>query len=325
MSGTSRSIARSTGVAGLALTAFIAATAACDGDAASPTQPQHATTQNLAEPQRIQGDSAPPDNTATVDDQDLSIPLTIGELVPPSPAASEVIWLAAEKLTQECMAERGFEYDPLPSPAYARSWLDFRASQLMTAERAQTLGYHPVPYSMPPELAAAYVELEERTNSDPAYRAAYSAQPGEAAQLGCSVLASEQLNFEAELMSREFQAIMSNAEAEVFEAINADPTYSAAVAAWSACMSDGGYDYATPDDAFADERWFTEPGAPTELERATALHDASCRDAVGLNDAARNAQQRAVARWIERNHATVQALRSAESELLAAAQRLLGE
>lgn len=318
-------------VARLALVGAAIAMAACDGAAPAAEQSTHlagATARSVVA-QSLDGrelghrGSTSSDFPAVVDDQDLSVPLTIGELVPPSPATSEFIWLAAEKLTRECMAQRGFDYSPLPSPEFERGWREFRDGQLMTTSRAQASGYQPVPYAMPPDLAEAYIELEELTNSNPAYRAAYSAQAGEAAELGCSVVAHERLWARADLMSADFGRLIGEAEGEVLAAIHANPTYRAAVTAWSTCMSAGGYDYLTPDDAFADERWFTASGTPTEAERAAALHDASCREAVGLNVAARQAQQQAVAAWIEQNHATVQALRAAETEMLSTAQRLL--
>lgn len=266
----------------------------------------------------------PPTNgagQATFDVADLSIPLSIGDIIPPSPATSEVTWAAQERLIQECMADRGFEYDPLPSPGYETSWIQDRRNRVMTAERAATVGYHPIPFSMNPELDAAYEELEQRT-SDPAYLAALGAQTGEATELGCNILTQQQINGDLDLQSEDFNRIVGEAEQQVINAVLADPAYSAAVAEWTSCMNAAGHQYNTPEDAFNDPRWTTAPEAD-DTERAVAQQDATCREEAGLNDALWQAQRAAVAQWIDENTSIVEGLQEAEEELLERAQSLL--
>lgn len=259
---------------------------------------------------------------ASPDDQgELSGPLSIAEILPPSPSTSEVIWVASELLKQRCMAERGFDYDPLPSPGYEQSWATQRDAQLMTAERAATIAYHHALMGDPPELQAAYVELEQRAG-DAAYLSALGAQPGEANELGCSHVAREALDVGIDLSSDDFNQIIGDAEQQVFDAVASDPDHRAALGAWASCMATGGYAYESPDDAFADPQWTTTP-EPSDLERNTALHDASCRDQSGLNRALREAQHHAVSSWIDANPAIVEGLRDAESALLARAQSVL--
>lgn len=255
-------------------------------------------------------------------DDDLTIPLSIGEIVPPSPATLEVVWAAVQHLTQTCMADRGFDYDPRPSPGYERAWLDDRDRSLMTAERADAVGYHQVLPVYGPEEAAADELLAERTR-DPAYLSALSAQSGEASELGCYLLALEVVDTNAELTSDDYQRLFGDAEQQVSDAVAADADYAAAVGRWSACMAAGGYPYLTPAEAFADPRWWTANEPPSDVEFATARHDAECRDDAGLNTAFRQAQRRAVADWISRNAATMDELRQIEASMLERAHAAL--
>lgn len=256
-------------------------------------------------------------------DGDGWVPLSIADLLPPSPATSEVIWAAGEFLKQRCMTERGFDYDPLPSPDYTRSWMQQRDAHLMTAERARSVAYHQVPVGDPSELQSAYAELEQRT-SQPAYLAALSGVPGETNQLGCSHVAREALDVGVDLSSDDFNRIIGDAEQQVFDTVAGDPGHRAALDAWVVCMATGGYTYTSPDEAFTDPRWTTNP-EPSDVERTTALHDAGCREQTGLDHALREAQHRAVSSWIDANPSVVAGLRQAESELLARARSVLDE
>lgn len=300
------------------------ATTACGGEAGgSPSSPvAAATTGNATDvftssQNGLAGDQL--DGAHEADD-DLTIPLSIAEIIPPSPATSEVIWAATEELTQTCMAERGFDYDPRPSPGYQQAWLAQRQAQLMTVERADTVAYHPFPIAYSSEQSAADAALEQRA-ADPAYLAALGAQPGEAGELGCALLARQMLDADADLSSDDFNRLIGDAERQVFDAVATDADHAAAVARWSSCMAAGGHAYSTPDDAFADPRWAT--GEPSGVEHATARHDASCRDEAELNAALRQAQRRAVGEWIARNETVVHEFRRAEAALQAQAQAAL--
>lgn len=270
----------------------------------------------------VQADDDATSSTSEQVEQDLSIPLSIAEVVPPSPATSEVIWAAQQKLVRECMAERGFDYVELPSPQYEQSWVDGRASQTMTAERAESVAYHPLPVLVPPELEAAYAALEQRT-SDSAFSTALGAQPGEAGELGCNIVAQQQINGEVDLQSDDFERVIGDGEQQIVAEVLADPDYSAAVSTWAACMSSAGYDYASPEDAFNDPRWST--AEPDDVERSTARQDAACREQSNLNTVMRQAQRSAVAAWMTANEAFVSALRDAENELLDRAQEILDQ
>jgi len=251
-------------------------------------------------------------------DADLSIPLSVAELLPPSPATSEVIWATTERLKQSCMAERGFDYEPLPSPGYLQAWSDQRQAEQMTAERAATNAYHPSVGGDPPELQAAYARLEKRT-ADAAYLAALGAQPNESGTAGCTLLAQQRLAVDVDLSTAEFNRVILDAERQVAAAVRDDASYVAALSDWAACMAVGGYIYRTPDDAFADPRW-TNSQSPSDEERGAARFDAQCRNQTGLDNARRDAQHFAVAKWIDNNRSLVEGLRAAEAKLLAAAE-----
>lgn len=67
---------------------------------------------------------------------------------------------------------------------------------------------------------------------------------------------------------------------EVSDAVEEDEDVRAAQAAWSACLADEGYDYASPMDANNDERFATP--LPTVEEIPVAIASATCQHESGL-------------------------------------------
>lgn len=252
---------------------------------------------------------------------DPTAPRSIAEIVPPTPGTAELLWTATQHLTQACMADRGFDYPPLPSPGYEATWSQSLDATSMTPERAATNAYHSTPPIDPPELVDAYAALEQRT-ADPAYHTALAAQPGDATELGCSLLAQEQLDPGADLESEDFNRIIGDAELAVAATVDADPAYTSAVDAWTACMAARGYDYTHPDQPFSDAQWSTPE--PSDTERATAAQDAECRATSALDTARIAAQQQAVDDWIANNAAVFADLTAAEQQLIAQAREALG-
>lgn len=188
--------------------------------------------------------------------------------------------------------------------------------------RSESVAYHPLPVLIPPELEAAYAELEQRA-SDPAFSSALGAQPGEAGELGCNIVAQQQINGEVDLQSDDFEQVIGNGEQQVIAEVVADPDYSGAVSTWVACMSSAGFDYASPEDAFNDPRWSS--AEPDDFERSTARQDVACRDQSNLNAVMRAAQRSAVARWMTQNETFVAEIQAAERELLDRAQTILDQ
>ncbi|GAA3039982.1 hypothetical protein [Actinokineospora globicatena] len=92
-------------------------------------------------------------------------------------------------------------------------------------------------------------------------------------------------------------------------AARADSRVLAAWSAWSTCMDEAGFDYATPWDANDDEDWWTEQ-TPTEDEITTANADVACKEktnTIGINLAVEAAYQD---RLVERNAETLNDLRT---------------
>lgn len=193
-------------------------------------------------------------------------PLGAGEALPldayrPAPQIAAAI----DELTGRCMTRLGHEWAPDAVPA-ERPWESGLSIGLLDAAHAASHGYRP-----PPELR------ERRADADRAARVAYAGPlPGETAPAGvpeggCAGEARRAL-------AGPDTSIVSRLAAEAEDGAHADERGRAALGAWSACMSAQGLHYAEPADA----QWQYWPAAVTGAERALAVADVGCKDAVGL-------------------------------------------
>lgn len=81
---------------------------------------------------------------------------------------------------------------------------------------------------------------------------------------------------------------LARRDAQTLERSSAHPAVEQAKTQWAECMRRAGHPYPTPEDAIADPRWHLEKPEVGELERRTAVADATCKWSSGL-----------VARWFE--------------------------
>jgi hypothetical protein len=98
-----------------------------------------------------------------------------------------------------------------------------------------------------------------------------------------------------------------------------DPLVRVVDAAWSRCMAQRGYHYASPQQA-ADRSW---PAKPTPTETATATADVQCKQQVNLPNTWLTVEAAYQAALIRENLATLTSLQSSFSKLLARAELLL--
>jgi hypothetical protein len=194
----------------------------------------------------------------------------------PTPEQRELFWDAEEKLTAQCMAQRGFDYTPLSSPDLVRKAAAAGLTDL-DASIATNLGYHPYDSTQPdfiPIDQAYEVDVElaiSQSATVPGFQDALTG--GESPVGGCRWDASAALYPNGE--PSDLSAPITNSLIPVIEKARSESTeLRDAESAWSECMSAAGFDYALIGEPFIE--YSTQPTI-TEAERFTATADATCR------------------------------------------------
>lgn len=207
------------------------------------------------------------------------------------PDASGVLQQANDTLVARCMAAAGHAGDAYPtsdtegSPPPPRPRHEYGLALYGVTSEADVRerGYRPLQWTV--EVAASRADGGEA--------------PTVTEQFGAEVLAAAngcQAEVGALLRGGPDQDMASpnhpaNAVGELGGEATArtqvDPRVRTAVAAWSACMTGKGYQYASPLDPgrqFSQGLVVGQPVVPSEIEVATALDDVACKAAVGFDD-----------------------------------------
>lgn len=244
---------------------------------------------------------------------------TIEQLVPPFPATMPVVHEARELLIRECMAARGFAYEPLPVPGYvppSRSWHE------LSLEQAQRFGYHWWLATNAIEAAPERQALDDRTATDPAFASALNSTSDDPDVRGCYYTATDSLR---PALSIDDYITIETAGTNATTSYTTDPQYQAALAGWVDCMAGRGHDYDdphSPQGPPGDPRWATLE-TPSPIEIATAVDDATCRASTGYEQALTAAQQAWVMQWVASDADLAARLESADVELRARAEAIL--
>lgn len=223
---------------------------------------------------------------------------------------------AEELLTRECMRRAGLGWRVVPPPPSEALDPPHRTRYgLIEAEVARRYGYH-----LPPEAPALREFRAARAARDEALspreaRAAYGAD-GEG---GCARQSYERLWSGGPKPDHDaYRAIA----ADLFGRSRSDPRVLRAVAAWSACMRAGGYDYAHPSEAAGDPAWKDSP-APSPQEVATARADVACQRRTGYVATWASVETDLQKRAIAADRGTLREFAAANRRNVEAARRVL--
>lgn len=259
--------------------------------------------------------------------------------------------MEVEEATARCMAEQGFEYQPVDQ---SQGSFTVDMSEQDPAEYAAEYGYG---FSLQPEPSAEeqaameawvdpnqeYVDAMSESEQAAYYEALYgdmmSTEYDEDAEMpeydpataGCQGAAQEEIYGEQNAMweSEEMQAF-NDAQTQLYEDVANDPRVTEVASAWSTCMADAGFSgYSDPQAAQDDmmERsnamWETDsPEGPSEaqmkevqdLERDTAVADHACQEEVEYEKTYQDVQFDLEKAFVEEHRATLETIRELVSE-----------
>lgn len=226
--------------------------------------------------------------------QTISLPLNSYADV--SGLQQTVLAEAQSLLTQKCMAARGFVYTSQATPTQEQALLqgieygfnvpETRANWLIISlSDASTYGYgQPAAASSPPVggLFLGGFSSFDALSQDPALAVALigfapGVRIGPVRQQGCLNLANNEIY--PPRSSQLGDPVPAIAQQAVVWT-QTDPRVLAVNAAWSRCMAQRGYHYASPQQP-ADHNW---PTTPTAAETATAVADVTCKQQVNLTN-----------------------------------------
>ena len=237
--------------------------------------------------------TVPPIPAAT-SGQTISLPLNSYADV--SGLQQTVLAEAQSLLTQKCMAARGFVYTGQATPTQEQALLQgieygFNGSAaranwlIISLSDASTYGYgQPAAASGPPPggLFLGGFSSFNALSQHPALAAALlgfapGVRIGPVPQEGCLTLANNEIYRPgSNQLGDPVPAIAQ--QASLFT--QTDPRVIAVNAAWSRCMAQRGYHYASPQQA-AGHNW---PTTPTAAETETAVADVTCKQQVNLTN-----------------------------------------
>jgi hypothetical protein len=231
---------------------------------------------------------------------------------------------ASTLLTQQCMATRGFVYATQATASqvqilYQTAESGYGVSSLTDAG---TYGYgQPKSNSQNegPAFLGGFASFRDLAKQPRAWvEALLGFAPGariaRIRQPGCLQQAGRELYSGGSLSDPVPQIAL-----QASQWTQSDPRVLAVDAAWSRCLSLAGYHYASPQQA-ADKRW---PSKPTPAETATATADVRCKQQVNLVNTWLTVEAAYQAALISQNLATLTALQTTFTKLLARAELLL--
>lgn len=256
--------------------------------------------------------------------QSISLPLNTYADV--SGLQQTVLQEAQSLLTQQCMADRGFVYFSQTTPVEEQALLQsleygFGVTSLSDAS---TYGYGQPPDSGGPTPAGVFIGGFSSFNQVRQEAALALALLGFAPGVriapgreeGCLQVAN------GEIYGRGISQIGDPVPAIAQQAsmwTQSDPRIVAVNAAWSRCMAERGYHYASPQQP-ATHNW---PAKPTKKEAATAVADVACKQQTNLTNTWLTVEAAYQTALIGENIATLASLQSSFQKALNHVEALL--
>ena len=212
-----------------------------------------------------------------------------------------VVLSAREFLVPKCMSSLGFQYQQaIFYPSNASKVILYPSAEILSQKGYGWRGADSAPVSAaPPTTSQRYSDALNGDSQSP----------------GCGAEALSALDEKGLL---DLQQLMFNADAEIQIQMMGDKQFEAVLLQWSACMSDLGYRFATPDDA---ERRGSLDGI--EKSQNLAKADYLCRRRNHLEETRLELGKVLTGRWIERNPTAVSDVKAARVKVVERAKRLL--
>ncbi|MEU4832916.1 hypothetical protein [Streptosporangium sp. NPDC023615] len=189
---------------------------------------------------------------------------------------------ARAALVSSCMRRLGFtDFKTVESKEAGPELITSRRYLYIEPARAARNGYavepDPTSRNRPTEEQVRAVPMEERralTGGGVTLSSGVKAPEG-----GCTREAGQILSSKAPRANR---LLVWQLMAKAAASARKDAEVMRAATDWSACMKQGGYAYATPEEAWNDSRWGRQPvAAVSEEERKVATADMECKDRSG--------------------------------------------
>ena len=213
--------------------------------------------------------------------QEGAVALPLDPFIAPDPTAEARIFGGLESAMRDCMADRGYDYDPA-------SFGEPRVPDLyglVGRERAETSGYRPPQApdvaSEPTELPHGYGEALIGTEAN---AQEVLSEAGEVLATidpsSCARSATVQIQPEWKVqvvLEAQLRAMVQISRERADDSDN----LAAAWDVWSGCMRDEGVEFDTPWATYYSVWPGNEPG---EEEIATAVADVECKESTGLLD-----------------------------------------
>lgn len=274
------------------------------------------------------GVEAPADAAGRYGPSPLSAYTVVGEDV-------TTLMSAVDVLVEECMAERGFTYEPdyqlsTGSEEGETAWSGFLG--LVDADRAASTGY-----GVSSATAAAAAELEEALDealaerssltperiayltalygpADVAIRQGQNPEQTDADENSCMTVSTEALTPDVAPPDASIQGTLGE---EARAVAQADPAVTTALSGWTTCMADQGYVL----DAIPVPNLPADEVTPATIDQAVA--DVACKESTGLIDAYITTLYSAEEDLIQQNLPDLDAFAAFTSERLRLASEVL--
>ncbi|WP_116947109.1 hypothetical protein [Jiangella endophytica] len=242
-------------------------------------------------------------------------------------AEDQLLGQSAAARVRDCAASLGLDdatIDPLPfgtaaEAATAVAGRHDRRYAVADPEVAAAHGYHPPSTTdVRREFYEAHTDAELEVLVGVAADGAVTMRD-DVPDGGCLGAAARAGAVASEPALRAGQDLVSSVQSDAWHAALADARVLDAFSAWSACMSEAGYQYAAPMDANDDPRWWTSDTAGAD-EIATAVADVACKESTGLIPAWSAAEADYQTQFIAAHQAELDAYRALLDQQVSAAR-----
>jgi hypothetical protein len=225
------------------------------------------------------------------------------------------------------MAERGFQYTKVPYPPRGEV-LDAlglvpEIPEDSTIQEKGYLAFVDAPMPPPSAWTLATSENEARAQLQD-WMAAYAGDDAKN-DVGCRLSANRSVVDDAGLVADSLYQPLSEPIIPILVvpmAYESSSELRADITAWSTCMAEKGFEYASPIDVGASIP-STPDGVPTPTEILTATADVHCRTETGYQDALLHAFGDLARSWLSEHEGEVVALRQATEADIEALNTLL--
>ncbi len=218
---------------------------------------------------------------------------------------------AEQILTQRCLHSFGIDYEPPQQDTRSPAPADRRYG-LASADEAARLGYHPDLGPLPeaPGLTLSLIH--------DVYKRQIVYKGKEVPARGCLGQSVAKL---AKYDHPQAAQIARRISTQSYEDALTEPSVQKGFGAWSACMEEAGFRYASPLQPLNDKAFKGED--VSAKEKQTAAADVGCKEETGLLDIWFKAESALQQADIDKNTAVLKELRTAHRQRVEAARRVV--